>query len=138
MKRTAIKRKHSSDKVLDDLVRECIRLTSRGYCKRCHKFVGEEMIEAAHLYGRKRKTLRWDLRNVHGLCKSNPLTGGKGCHFLIDNDHISKTSFMYEVLGKEDIEDLQELANKTIKDYPIDREKIKQELKEKIRILEEL
>ena len=112
------------DRVLDGLVRTFIRMTSRGYCQRCQKYVGEQ-IQTCHIYRRHRKTVRWDLRNVWGLCLE--------CHIEIDNDHIAKTSFMYDVMSGEDIADLQRLANMTIKEYPIDRTQIKQELQEKIK-----
>lgn len=120
--------KKISDKVLDDLVRKYIRLISGGYCKRCKKYVGGA-IQVSHLYGRRRKTVRWDLRNVHPLCPD--------CHYLIDNDHLLKTSFQFDVLNQKEIEELEKLANMTIKEHPIDREQIKQELKEKIALLEE-
>ena len=116
-----------SDKVLDDLVRKYIRLISGGYCKKCHKY---KDIQVAHMYKRGRKTVRWDLRNVYPLCID--------CHVLVDNDMLEKTSFMYDVLSMQDIETLQILANKTLKDYPIDREQIKADLKEKIKQLEVL
>lgn len=128
--------KKVSDKVLDDLVRKCKRLLSGGYCKRCGKYVGIENIEVAHIYRRRRKTVRWDLRNVYPLCKNNPSTGKKGCHEEIDNDQIKLVSFMYDVMTRKEVEDLQRLANMTLKQYPIDREQIKADLKEKINLLE--
>jgi len=125
MKKTSIRKKLPKDHVLDDLVRKYIRLISGGYCKRCRK---KRYVEAAHMYKRNRKTVRWDLRNVYPLCQD--------CHREVDNDFIKLTSFLYEVLPKEEIADLERLANMTIKEYPIDRGKIKADLKEKIRILE--
>ena len=128
--------KKVSDEVLDTLVRQYIRLISDGYCKRCHKYVGVEWIEAAHMYKRRRKTTRWDLRNVYPLCKNNPNTGHVGCHQIVDNDQLELASFMYDVMSKEEIKELQRIATLTLKDYPIDREKIKTELKAKIKGLE--
>ena len=119
-----IKKKKISDQVLDGLIRQYIRLISGGYCKRCRKWCP---VETAHLYRRWRKTTRWDLRNVVPLCKD--------CHWEIDSDPIKLTSFMYDILSKEDIKDLQRLATMTLKEYPIDREAKKQELKEKIKQL---
>ena len=118
-----------SDETLDALVRQYIRLFSRGYCKRCKKWVGD-LIEVAHLYGRRRKTVRWDLRNVCPLCPE--------CHRLIDNDCVAKSSFMYDVMSKKEIANLQELASKTIKQYPIDRDAIKAGLRRKIKQLKEI
>jgi len=128
--------KKISDEVLDSLVRTCLRLMSGGYCKRCKRYVGVNNIEVAHLYRRHRKTVRWDLRNVWPLCKNDPATGRVGCHQEIDNDQIKLVSFMYDVLSLQDIEALQMLANRTIKEYPIDREEIKLDLKDRIKTLE--
>ena len=128
--------KKISDKVLDDLVRRYVRLISGGYCKRCGEYVGVGNIEVAHLYRRGRKTVRWDLRNVYPLCKNNLVTGKKGCHQTIDDDHIKKVSFQYDVMTKEEVAELERIATMTLKQYPIDREAIKASLKEKIKLLE--
>ncbi len=141
MKRTPLKRKPikkkrvrktTSDAVLDTLVRTYVRRISGGYCKRCKRYVGVENIETAHMFGRNRKTVRWDLRNVYPLCSGNPISGEVGCHYIVDNDPIEKTAFLYEVLSKEEIESLQKLANQTIKESPIDREEIKVKLQVKL------
>lgn len=128
--------KKISDQVLDILQRRCVVLMSGGYCKRCGRYVGEEFIEVAHMFKRKRKTVRWDFRNVYPLCKNDPRTGKVGCHQIVDEDPIKLTSFLYDVMSQEEVAELQKLANLTIKDYSIDRDKIKAELKEKIRLLE--
>jgi len=120
--------KRVSDEVLDGLVRSYVRLISGGYCKRCKKHTGG-IGEVSHLYRRNRKTVRWDLRNVNYLCLD--------CHREIDNDQIKLVSFMYDVLSKDDIKELQRLANMTLKEHPIDRVSLKKELKEKIKALEE-
>ena len=128
-----IKKKPPKDWLLDELVRQYIRLISRGYCERCKKYVGVENIEAAHMYGRKRKTVKWDLRNVYPLCKNNVKTNKKGCHEIVDNDAIAKASFMYDVMSTKDVADLAHIASKTIKQYPIDREAIKKDLEKKLK-----
>ena len=120
-------KKKISDEVLDGLVRTYLRLISGGYCKRCKRYVGGA-IQVSHLYRRHRKTVRWDLRNVHPLCPK--------CHQEIDNDQIKLVSFMYDVLSLQEIEALQILANRTIKEYPIDRAEIKLDLKGRIKQLE--
>lgn len=138
LKKTPIRKKRSknegvSDGYLDTLVREYIQLTSGGYCKRCKRYVGVSNIATAHIYRRRRKTVRWDLRNVIPLCDNPPL--GMNCHQDVDNDSLKMVSFLYEIKTPEEIKELQELAGKTIKDYPIDREEIKRDLKEKIKRL---
>ena len=128
--------KKITDRTLDKLVRSYLLGLKDYCCERCHQSFPPDELEVSHLYRRARKVLRWDLRNVHLLCKSNPATGRMGCHEEIDSDHIKLVSFEYEVLSKEDIIDLQRLSTMTLKEHPIDRELIKQDLKEKIGILE--
>lgn len=118
-----------SDQVLDGLVRKYIRLISGGYCKRCGKYI-DGAIQVAHMYRRRRKTVRWDLRNVYPLCPD--------CHREVDEDQIKLVSFMYEVMSKKEIADLERLANLTIKQHPIDRGEIRADLKQKIAELEDL
>ena len=129
--------KRITDRTLDKLLREYLLIKYNLQCERCHNIFSPDMLEVAHLYRRIRKVVRWDLRNTRLLCKSNPITGRLGCHPIVDNDQIKLVSFMYDVLSKEEVEDLQRLANMTIKQYPIDREVIRSELKDKIRRLEE-
>ena len=119
--------KKVSDAVLDTLVRRYVRLISAGYCKRCKRYCGD-LIEVSHLYKRRRKTVRWDLCNVNGLCPT--------CHQEIDNDQLKLVSFMYDIMSQKEIGTLQDLANQTIKTHPIDRESIRDTLKEKIGRLE--
>jgi len=130
--------KKISDKVLDDLQRRYIYLMSDGYCKRCGELVGVEFIEVAHMFKRKRKTVRWDFKNVYPLCKNDARTGRVGCHQVVDDNPFELTSFMYNVMSQEEVEELQKLANLTIKDYPIDRPAIRASLKEKLKLLEAL
>jgi hypothetical protein len=73
--------------------------------------------------------------NVVPLCDNPP--SGMMCHTIVDKDPIEMTSLMYEIMTPEEVKYLQELANKTIKEHPIDREEIKRDLKERIRRLEE-
>lgn len=136
MKKKKTLNKGVRDSTLDDLVRKYIRLISGGYCKRCGEYVGVEWIEAAHMYRRSRKTVRWDLSNVYPLCKDNPSTGRKGCHGIVDNDPLELTNFMYQVMTPKEISELQTIATMTLKEYPIDREAVKKELKQKIKELE--
>lgn len=136
MKKKKTSNKGVRDSTLDDLVRKYIRLISGGYCKRCGEYVGVEWIEAAHMYRRSRKTVRWDLSNVYPLCKDNPSTGRKGCHGIVDNDPLELTNFMYQVMTPKEISELQTIATMTLKEYPIDREAVKKELKQKIKELE--
>ena len=124
-----------SDQVLDILVRRYVKLMADGHCKRCGKYVGVENLAAAHLFNRWRKTVRWDLRNVWAICDNPPI--GMKCHMIIDNNPLAKASLMHEILTPEEITDLEKLAMLTLKEHPIDKYELKQELKEKIKLLED-
>jgi len=114
--------------VLDKLFSKYVRLLSGGYCKRCGKYVGHNNLAAAHFFGRIRHTVRWDKRNIVALC--NP------CHYWLDVNPIAKSNFMYEVLSREDIGELSRIANMTTKDYPIDKEALAKDFREKIKLLD--
>jgi len=43
---------------------------------------------------------------------------------------------MYEVLSREDIGELSRIANMTTKDYPIDKEALAKDFREKIKLLD--
>jgi len=113
---------------LDIIFSKYIRLKAGGYCKRCGGYFGVKGLQAAHMFGRIRHTTRWDERNVYALCP--------GCHYELDTNPLKKASFLAEQLSIKEIEELERIANKTIKSYPIDKESLISELKEKIRMLE--
>lgn len=113
---------------LDALFSRYVRLKSGGYCKRCGKYVGYSKLNNAHLFGRLRHTVRWDERNTVPLCGS--------CHYMIDNNCLAKTELLLTLMSKGEAEELERLANMTIKDHPIDKDKLKEELKRKITLLE--
>ena len=114
---------------LDKLFSRYVRLMSGGYCKRCGKLFGYNRLNNAHFFGRIRHTVRWDIRNTAPLCAE--------CHYWIDVNPLAKTSFFVSILSKEDVADLQRLSNMTTKDYPIDKEALKEDFTEKIRRLED-
>ena len=128
------KAKRVSDQVLDTLVRNLVKLRADGHCKRCGKCVGTENLAAAHLYGRKRKVVRWDLRNVWAVCDNPPI--GMKCHMTIDNNPLAKASLMHEILTPDEITELEKLAMLTLKEHPVDKLELKLDLKEKIKQLE--
>uniref|UniRef100_A0A6M3K5E1 Uncharacterized protein n=1 Tax=viral metagenome TaxID=1070528 RepID=A0A6M3K5E1_9ZZZZ len=112
---------------LDALFSRYVRLLADGRCGKCGKHVGYENLATAHFYGRIRHTVRWDIRNVVALC--NP------CHYWLDVNPLAKSSFMYEVLSKEEIRELNRIANLTTKDYPIDKEALVKKFREGIKRL---
>jgi len=133
MKKGSMK-KTVRDSTLDLYVRQYVKLRSGGYCKRCGKYVGVENLSAAHLFARRKKTVRWDLRNVWAICDNPPI--GMKCHMTIDNNPLAKASLMHEILTPDEITELEKLAMLTLKEHPVDKLELKLDLKEKIKQLE--
>ena len=111
---------------LDKLFSRCVRLMSGGYCKRCKKYVGYNKLHNAHFHSRRKYSVRWDFDNTAPLCY--------GCHSFIDGNPFVKIEFFMELLGSERFAELNTRAEQIGK---YDKEKIKAELKTKIRILEQ-
>jgi len=126
----AAKRKKITVELLDRLFSKYVRLMSGGYCKRCWRlgrpnaYKGWKNLDCAHFRPRGIHATRWDYNNVAPLCS--------GCHFYIDNNSTAKDEFFLEILGKELFDAVIEKAKPGSKP---DREKIKVELKVKIKIL---
>jgi len=113
---------------LDRLFSLYKRLMSGGICMRCGKYFGVEKLHNAHFHSRRKHTVRWDKRNTAPLCY--------GCHSYIDGNPLEKVEFFLTLLGQKEFDRLNEIANMTTKDYPIDKDKLEEEFKEAIRRLE--
>ena len=121
-------------KKLDTVFSRYVRLLAGGYCKKCGRYVGYSNLDNAHFFSRIRHTVRWDTRNTVALCNVKP----NSCHYWIDVNPIAKTSFFVSILGVEQTEELERLANMTTKAHPIDKEALYKEYTEKISKLEEI
>jgi hypothetical protein len=128
-KKTAVKTHHNIKVTkLDKLFSEYVRLLSGGYCKICGKKFKMSQLNCCHFFSRKNKTVRWNI--LIAVC------GCVGCHFTIDQDPIKKYEFFRGLMSKKEFEELNRIAHLTIKDYPIDMEKLEQEFKEGIKKLQ--
>ena len=111
---------------LDNLYRELIRKRAVDRVRGCElcltKMWSYLALEAAHCFGRGRRTVRWDPRNGAGLCDK--------CHGHIDEHEDAKEALFRRLLGDEAYENLVELAHKTTKDVPVDYKAKEIELKE--------
>ena len=117
--------------MLDALWREYIRRRAiRGakgcqYKLKCNIPVRSYLgLEAAHLHGRGRRTVRWDPRNGVGVCHY--------CHRYLDTHPKEKHRFFKELLGEKEYWRLFQLANMTTKSAPVDYEKIEANLRERL------
>lgn len=115
---------------LDILFTRYIKLLCGGYCTRCKRYLGvkSQGLHCAHFKSRGLKKVRWDRDNATALCY--------GCHRYIDhpNNRLIKIEFFMNLLGTDRFNALEERAKQT---HPKpDKESIKSDLKEKIKILE--
>jgi 5-methylcytosine-specific restriction endonuclease McrA len=120
--------KKISDKKLDDIFSRVVRLLADGKCEKCGEYVGYAELDCSHYHSRSMKTVRWNLKNVAAICGS--------CHrkfHLHPGDH---TEWFKKRLGSEEYEKLDILAHMTIKEHPIDREKLYANLKDALKHLE--
>ena len=120
--------KRADVKALDKLFSLNIRLLSGGYCKKCGEYVGVSGVDCAHCIGRTIHATRWYRNNVAALCRK--------CHGKLDLNPFEKSEFFRGVLSKGEFEKLYKLS-KVIKPS-IDVKRLKAELKEQIKILEEV
>jgi len=112
---------------LDILMSTYIRAKAEGVCEWCGQ---RPCRDAHHFKGRIRMTVRFDEENMVALCGY--------CHRYLHNNPDVNTDFFRKRLGNERYENLVMRANMTTKEYPIDKEKIKDDLNRKIKLLNEV
>uniref|UniRef100_A0A6M3LDN6 Uncharacterized protein n=1 Tax=viral metagenome TaxID=1070528 RepID=A0A6M3LDN6_9ZZZZ len=115
---------------LDKLFSQFKRLSSGGYCGKCGKFVGYSNLQNAHFFGRWRHVVRWDKRNTIPLCLD--------CHQEIDLNAVAKAELALSLMNRDEYDELARLADKTIKDFPIDKKALAKEFREGIKRLQNL
>lgn len=89
---------------LDKLASQIVRLRAKGHCQRCGRFKEFGKLQAAHCWGRRKKSVRYDLDNMLGICFT--------CHQLIDTeDPEAKKELFIRYLGKQGYDNLNKRAN---------------------------
>lgn len=99
----------------DKLFSEFIRLRDGYSCQRCFKtFRGlSPYLHAAHFYGRRGKSTRFDPDNVISLCGTIGFPGG--CHgYFADHPHEFR-EFMFKRLGEQKFDALVFRAHTPVK-----------------------
>lgn len=107
---------------LDKLFSLYIRLRAGGICEYCGH---PKTLQCSHYHGRRKRSTRWDEENCSALCVS--------CHFYLGENPYQHTEWMKKRLGSEKFEQLNIRAEIIQK---VDKLAIKQDLKEKIKLLE--
>ncbi len=89
---------------LDTIVSKIVRLRAKNQCQRCLKYKDFTELQTAHCWGRRKKSVRYDLDNVLGLCAY--------CHGYIDSeDPDAKKELFVKYLGKKGYKQLNQRAN---------------------------
>jgi len=110
---------------LDKLLTTYLRLKTGNTCEYCAR-VG--YVETSHFHSRRKWITRYDEENVAGLCKA--------CHFYLGEHPNKHANFFKKRLGSVGYEALNIRAEIIKKRTQEDVERIRESLKEKIRILE--
>lgn len=88
---------------LDKLFSQVIRLKAKGICEIGGEFRGYERLMCCHNWGRRKKSVRWDLDNAIAGCFYH--------HRIIDENAEDKIAFFKRYLGEQRYENLNKRAN---------------------------
>ena len=111
---------------LDKLFSKYIRLRADEHCEYCGAFKEFTDLQCSHFHGRRKASTRFDSENCCALCYS--------CHNYLGEHPNKHNAFFEKRLGSERFEQLNIRAEVITK---LDREAIKEDLKRRIKLLEE-
>jgi len=110
---------------LDVLFSKIVRLRAGGYCEHCGQYKGFKGLQCSHFFGRRRKSVRYDIENAAGLCFS--------CHSYLGENPYVHTEWFKKRLGSERFERLSIRAEMIVKP---DRHAIEAELRNILKTME--
>lgn len=113
---------------LDKLVSHCRKLLAEGKCEFCGKYPSSMGYHVHHYVGRRYLNTRYELDNVAALCL--------GCHNLMHDFSKVEQDFFGQKIGSKRMEELEIIARTQHKMTKERREVIKQDLKDRIKVLE--
>ena len=103
-----------------------IRMYRHFTCESCGATEGKT--EAAHIYGRRHKSVRWDTLNILCLCH--------GCHRKFTENPLDFQSWLVETLGQGYLDILNEKRNRVQKTNPTYRKEVAKHYRNEIKLLE--
>lgn len=109
------------DKKLDDAWSLAVKVQAGFKCEYCGK---TSSLNSHHVYSRSNRSVRWDLRNGYCLCVSHHTFGNISAH----KSPMEFSKWMEQDRGKEWADDLNVVANKTVKFMKCDKEFMLQNL----------
>lgn len=112
------KKRKTYKRRLDELWSRAVRLRDKYTCQKCGRT--HKQVQAAHIFSRNRKSVRWDIDNGITLCYY--------CHIhWAHREPLEFAEWIKERLGEEKYEKLKRRAYEIA--YDIDPEEIEAELK---------
>lgn len=89
---------------LDKMVSQIVRTRAKNQCQRCGRYKEYAQLQTAHCWGRRKKSVRYDLENCFALCWP--------CHRDIDGEIPgAKEELFIRYLGREGYKKLGQRAN---------------------------
>jgi len=113
--------------VEDDLFSKYIRLRDP-VCRYHFRCLGARSVEASHIFGRGKGSVRFDEDNVYGACWA--------CHRWADEHKSELEAFAKKTLGEERFNRLLVRSHLTAKQAGIEPVAIRRILREKIKVLQ--
>ncbi len=114
---------------LDILFSKLVKLLADGKCEYCGQYPKPQGYHCHHFIGRRYLNTRYEPLNGAALCMA--------CHNLMGDFPDESQTFFVKRAGSQRAEELKIIARTYNKMTPERREKIKEDLKEKIKLLEE-
>lgn len=115
-------RRCPADKAFSDAIR-----FYRAYrCEHCQTQNGK--MEAAHIFGRANKAVRWDVMNILCLCFR--------CHLHFTGNPLEFTAWLERYLGEGHLEILNEKRRRIQKDTKAYRKEVAAHYRQQLRLME--
>ncbi len=125
VKTGVIKRRVIKDTPLDILWSRIVRTLAEFKCVECGKNTGQ--VDAHHWIGRRYKATRWLIENGVCLCHQ--------CHQEMDDFPKFRKDVERKQIGTEKLEQIELMARRGV-GIKVDKEKTKEELKRKVKVLD--
>lgn len=110
----------------DDAFSTAIRMARGHRCEHCQRTDGK--MEAAHIYGRANKSVRWDTLNILCLCFR--------CHLHFTANPLDFETWLKGYVGQGYLDILNEKRHKIQKDTKAYRKEVAAHYRQQIKLLE--
>ena len=115
-------------KKLDIVFSKLIRERNNYICQACCVNQREDLLDCAHILGRRVVALRWHPKNATALCRS--------CHMFYTEHPFDWRDWCVDQLGEGLVAELRRISNTTVKWSKSLREEIYQHYKSELKIME--